>query len=85
MHFRWAALKVKEVDMTNDEMVKAVRKHATANYEQDGWDYLVECYSDDEIVELFDGATTVEEAIANVGEVMKLKDDYRKDIEATAF
>lgn len=70
---------------TQDEMVKAVKAHAKANYEQDGWDYIVECYSDDEIVELLDGAETVYEAIATVGSVMKDKDDYRKEIEATAF
>lgn len=67
------------------QLVEAVKQHALDHYEEDGWDYLVECYSDDEVAELIGDAKTVEEAIAAVGEIMKIKDDYRKDIQATAW
>lgn len=70
---------------TKQELVQAVKQHALGNYEDDGWDYLVECYEDAEVLELIGDATTVEGAIKAVGRVMKIKDDYRKDIEATAW
>lgn len=70
-----------------DDLIKAVKEHAQANYEADGWDYLVECYEDKDIREMIEeaGATTAEEAIKVIGEVMKVKDDYRKDIQGTAW
>ena len=33
------------------DLVNAVRKHALNNYENDGWDYLVECWDDGDILE----------------------------------
>jgi carbamoylphosphate synthase large subunit len=71
--------------MTKDELVKAVKAHAVEHYESGGWDYLVECYSDEEVAELIGGARTVKGAIKKVGEVMGIKDDYRGEIEATAW
>lgn len=71
--------------MTKNELVEAVKAHAVENYEDDGWDYLVECYDDGEVAELIDGATTVEEAIKAAAEIMRLLDDRRKDIQATAW
>jgi carbamoylphosphate synthase large subunit len=71
--------------MTKDELVKAVKAHAVANYETGGWDYLVECYSDTEVAELIGGARTVKGAIKKVAKVMGIKNDYREDIQATAW
>lgn len=71
--------------MTKNELVKAVKAHAVDNYETGGWDYLVECYSDAEVAELIGRATTVKGAIKKVAEVMGIKDDYRKDIQGTAW
>lgn len=70
-----------------EDLIKAVRAHALAHYEEDGWDYVVECYEDADLQQLIEeeGATTAEEAIKALGKVMKLKDDYRKDIQGTAF
>ena len=67
------------------DLIEAVKAHARNNYEQDGWDYLVECYSDKEIAELIGKARTVKGAIKKVAEVMKAKDDYRSEIQATAW
>ena len=39
-----------------DELVKAVKDHAQANYDK-GWDVVVVCWTDPEIAEEFAGAT----------------------------
>jgi len=71
--------------MTKTELVEAVKAHAVDNYESGGWDYLVECYSDAEVEELIGKATTVKGAIKKVAKVMGIKNDYREDIQATAW
>lgn len=71
--------------MTKAALVKAVREHAAKNYDKGGWDYVVECYDDDDIIELIGDATDAWLAIKRVGEVMAAKDDYRRDIQAEAF
>ena len=73
--------------MTTNEIAEAVKAHAIANYENGGWDYLVECYSMKDLVEWIDesGWTTAEEAIAGIGDIMRIKDSVRKDVEAEAF
>lgn len=67
-------------------LIAAVRKHAIAHYEQGGWDYIVECWSDFEIAETITeaGATTEEAAIKAVGEVAGLLAERRADVQATA-
>jgi len=67
------------------ELIAAVRKHALENYEHDGWDYIVECWSDEEIKESIGSASTPEEAIAAVYRQVKILGDYRAEIESTAF
>jgi hypothetical protein len=70
-------------DVMNEQtLINAVRKHAMDNYEQDGWDVLVECYDDGDILELIsnDNASTVEEAIASVQKTLKIYDDHRAEI-----
>jgi len=68
-------------------MVKAVLDHAADHYEEDGWDYVVECWTPAEVAEKLEhaGAQTPEEAIDVIHCEVKIRDDYRKDIEATAF
>ena len=71
--------------MTLNEIATALRKHATENYESDGWDYVVETFDHDELLKEIEGATTLAEAIAKIAPYLKLLDDHRKDIEATRF
>lgn len=78
--------------MEQMDIVAAVKKHAQANYEKDGWDIIVECWGTEEIVEVLNGdnlsgkpCQSVEAAIAEVREIAKLHDDRRKDIQATAW
>lgn len=62
-------------------LVGAVRKYAVDNYEHDGWDYLVECWSDDEIARQMGGALTAETAIRKCKRTVKLLDDRRRECE----
>lgn len=47
-------------------LIQAVKRHAIAHYNNDGWDIVVECYSDDEISSLIGDAQTITDAIARV-------------------
>lgn len=72
---------------TMDEMVAAVKKHARAHYNDDGWDSIVECYHDSELArEITEGGCkTIDEAIAHVGWGCKVWNDRRKDVIAESF
>ena len=64
---------------------KEIKAHALANYNEGGWDIVVECYSDAELVELTANCKTAEQAIKKVGKIVGAQDDYRKDIQGEAF
>src|SRR4051812_20211953 len=42
----------------NQKLVEAVKRYALDNYESDGWDYIVETYSDKDLWEEIAGANT---------------------------
>ena len=46
-------------------MVQFIKAHALTNYEEGGWDVIVECWSDDEIAEhlIEHGATNEHDAV----------------------
>ena len=61
-------------------LVAFVRSHALANYEVDGWDYVVECYSDADIADVIgDDTLTSVEAISRVGAIVGTQNDQRED------
>ena len=68
-----------------DELIEAVKKHALANYNTGGWDYIVKCWSDHEIKMAIEGAVTPEDAIKAVGEVAGLLDERRNELMAEAY
>lgn len=72
---------------TNDEMVAAVKAHAEKNYSEGGWDYVVECWDDAEILSVIaeEHVSTVEAAVTVVGEIVGLLDERRRDVEAEIF
>lgn len=72
---------------TIQEMVAAVKTYAIAHYNEGGWDSIVECCEDSELAEEIEEGkcSSIEEAIAYVGKGCNIWDDYRRDIEATAF
>ena len=65
---------------TKAEIVAAVRKHAEANYERGGWDVLVECYSDEDILEELGRCRTVGGAIRKIGYFLGVRRRYSDDI-----
>lgn len=62
-----------------DELIDAVRAHAEANYERDGWDFLVECWDDAEIAEVIGNAKAPKSAIANCKRAVKALNEYRQE------
>lgn len=50
----------------NVELVQKIKAHALSNYESDGWDFVVESFTDKEISEFIveANATTFDDAIA---------------------
>jgi hypothetical protein len=76
---------IKHIPMSDSELVAKIREHALRNYNEDGWDYLVECYSDDDIIQIVAGCVSYEAAISRLAKGLKAKDDYRRDIQSEAF
>lgn len=66
--------------MNEQDLINAVRNHALANYNVEGWDYLVECWMDGDILECLDGAETVEQAITNVREALAPLAEMRDEV-----
>lgn len=69
----------------NDALIAAVRAHAIAHYEFDGWDYVVECWDDAQIAGIIKTARTEKGAIRMVRAEVKTRADYRDEIQAEAF
>jgi hypothetical protein len=61
------------------ELIAAIRSHAFLNYDAGGWDYLVECWDDVEILERLDGITDTCVAIVHLAKILKTLDDYRNE------
>ena len=40
-----------------DKIIKDLRSYALENYAKDGWDILVECYDDEDIMQDMDGGS----------------------------
>ncbi len=65
--------------------VKQVREHALQNYNQDGWDFLVECWEDSDIAEHIGDANDLATAIRRCRKVTRALDDNRREIMSTAW
>ena len=61
--------------------VERVKKHALVHYNEDGWDILVECWTDKYIAEHCTGYKTYEEALNNISRVLRTLAEYRLDIQ----
>jgi len=66
-------------------LVEAVKAHALDHYDEGGWDYVVECFSDDEIAEDIGKATTVNGAIKKVKWHANLLGGARDEVRAEIF
>ena len=69
------------MSVNTDNLVAAVRAYAEKHYNEDGWDVLVECISDDEIADEIGEAPSTVQAIRNVLRIRKEYADYRSDIQ----
>jgi len=69
----------------DDSLVKAVRDHAIANYDSDGWDYVVETFSDADISAVVKSARTVKAAIGMVKKDVRPLYEMRREMQAEAF
>ena len=70
--------------MTQDELITAIRAHAIANYNHQGWDFLIECYDDKDILEEVGMAKTLKGAIRKLLPTLRAQDDYRKEYQQIA-
>jgi hypothetical protein len=70
---------------TPAEMVAAVKAHALTHYEQDGWDYVIECWEDTDILKAIGNARTITGALAAVRRITKAMNDRRRDIEGEIY
>jgi len=64
-----------------DELIRAVRDHADAHWGKYGWDFLVECWSDEDISVAIGSAKTPKTAIAACRRVVKTMDEYRSEMQ----
>ena len=67
--------------------IAVIRQHARQNYNVGGWDVLVECWEDKDIVEFCQKANIqdTQAAIFAIGQGLEIYDDYRQDIQAEIF
>jgi len=78
--------------MTDAELVEAIKAHAMAHYNDGGWDVVIECFDDDEIVEIFEidrkagkVIETAEEAIDCFASPVAVWADRQADARNSAF
>jgi hypothetical protein len=68
------------------ELLVIVKDHALLNYEKGGWDYLIECHDDAEILKAMGRSVKAAGAIwavqTNLG--LKLQDEARSSAQAEA-
>ncbi len=69
--------------MTTAELIRGVRAYAARNYNTDGWDFLVECWDDQDIGAQITESDTLPRAIAACKRVLKAMDENRHEIMAT--
>jgi len=65
-----------------NQLIQSVRRHAMDNYENNGWDYLVECWDDGDILEQISNANaqTPDAAIKACLSLVSLLDERRREI-----
>lgn len=68
--------------LEKDLMVERVRSYALAHYDEDGWDFIVECYTDEDILDVIHatGARTATQAVQAVLGVVRLLAEQRWEV-----
>ncbi len=62
-----------------------IRQHATVHYTEDGWDILVECWTDEYLNEIIACSKTYEEAVIACSDILSVMDGFRKEIQAEVY
>jgi hypothetical protein len=72
---------------SEESMIAAVRAFARSHYNLGGWDVLVECWLDGDILEAISdaGARNAKQAIRACGKILRIHNEVREDIYGTAF
>jgi hypothetical protein len=68
-----------------NELIKAVKDHAEAHYEDGGWDVVVECWDDQQIADCIKGARSAKGAIRKVAQIVGVYADRQADAINSAF
>lgn len=66
-------------------LVNAVKEYALEYYNEEGWDFVVETYTDKEIWEVIAGSKTVTSALRKMRRVTRLLDERRQDVRSTEW
>lgn len=70
---------------TPTEQLEAVKAYAQEHYAKGGWDIIVECRSDEEILAEIKGTTSRWGAVERINKNLKPLAAYRQEVESTAF
>ena len=71
-----------EEQLSPAQLVEKILEHAIANYSKNGWDFVVECYEDEDILEMIKGAKTLHGAKCKMAPMLKIKDEMRREAKA---
>ena len=74
-----------QLSQMHQNWIKAIRQHALKNYEHDGWDVLVECWFDEDIIKAWGNAKYYTRAFNEVHTIVKRHDDIRRDVQGEVF
>lgn len=64
------------------DLITRIRDHATTHYNEDGWDILVECWTDNDILDTIGNTNCFETAIITLSDTLSLIDGYRQEIQS---
>ena len=67
------------------ELIDGVRDYALNHYSENGWDFVVEAYNDEEILQESDSLGTVEGTVVRIGKIVSILNDRRKEVQSEAF
>ena len=70
---------------TKNDLIEAVKSHAYENYENGGWDYVIECLTNDDIARIIGKRRSVRGAIAAVKTHADAYGESRQEVESTIW
>jgi hypothetical protein len=73
------------VSKARQAVIDGGKAHALAHYSDGGWDVIVECWSDDQILDATRGSRTVSGAVKMLSAVVDVYADQQADAKNSAF